>query len=89
MMIEGKGLGNKRVNRVNVSLSNRYFSKLKRLSISCNMRWTTLAGLMIEMFLNDATLMKKIQDEYCTEPIFRVLPMNDKPKNYVIYGENQ
>lgn len=88
-MIEGKGLGNKKVNRVNVSLSNQYLSKLKKLSISCNMRWTTLAGLIIEMFLNDAYLMKKIQDEYCTEPMYRVLAMNEKKHNFHIYGEDQ
>jgi hypothetical protein len=87
-MVEGKGLGSKKVNRVNISLSNRYFNKLKKLSISCNMRWTTLCGLIIEMFLNDQYLMKRIQDKYCTEPIYRVLPMNDKEKNYVIYGED-
>lgn len=87
-MIEEKGLGNKKINRVNISLSNRYFSKLKKLSISCNMRWTTLSGLIIEMFLNDPRLMKKIQDEYCTEPIYRVLAMNEKKRNFHIYGED-
>lgn len=86
-MIEEKGLGNKKINRVNVSLSNRYFSKLKKLAISCNMKWTQMAGLIIEIFLNDPHLMKKIQDEYCTEPLYRVLPMNDEKKGYTIYGD--
>jgi hypothetical protein len=82
-MIEGKGLGGKKVNRVGVSLSNRYDSKLRKLATACNMKPTTLAGLLIEKCLDDALLISRIQKEYCTQKAYRVVIVNNE---YVLSG---
>ena len=47
-MIEGKGLGGKKIHRVNVSLTNKQAFKLNRLATACNMKPTTLAAVLIE-----------------------------------------
>jgi hypothetical protein len=85
-MIEGRGLGDKKVNRVNVSLSNRYLRMLHKLAVSCNMRPTSLAGLLIERSLANPQLIRQLQDEYCTDPQYLVLPINIENKKFIIYG---
>lgn len=60
-MIEGKGLGGKKVNRVNMSLTNKVDKKLRRLATACNLSHTTLAALLVEMSLNDSQLIHKLQ----------------------------
>jgi hypothetical protein len=45
-MIEEKGLGGKKVNRVGISISNEYDSKLRKLATACNMKHTTLQGFL-------------------------------------------
>lgn len=74
-MIEGKGLGGKKVNRVNVSLSNKYETKLRRLATACNMRPTTLAAWLIELSLDSTELVASIQDHYNVHKAYRVLPV--------------
>jgi hypothetical protein len=86
-MIEGKGLGGKKVNRVNVSLSNKQNSKLRRLATACDMKPTTLAGMLIEKGLNDAGLVSELQREYCKESAYRVVVVNNNGElNYVLTG---
>ena len=75
-MIEGKGLGNKKVNRVNVSLTNKVNNKLNRLATSCDMKPTSLAGLLIEMSLNDTKLVQQLQDENGIHNAYKVVPVN-------------
>lgn len=77
-MIEGKGLGNKKINRVNVSLTNRVNLKLNRLAISCNMKPTTLAGILIEIGLNEPELINKLQYKYNVTPQYKVTPILNK-----------
>ncbi|NMD69614.1 hypothetical protein HHO41_04875 [Bacillus sp. DNRA2] len=72
-MIEGKGLGNKKVNRVNISLTNKESAKLNRLATACNMRPTTLAGMLVERCLNDVNIINEIQSEYCTYSAYRIV----------------
>lgn len=74
-MIEGKGCGGKKVNRVNVSLSNHYDTKLKRLATSCNMKPTTLAALLIELSLDSTELVAMLQDRYNVHNAYRVIPL--------------
>lgn len=74
-MIEGKGLGGKRINRVNVSLSNAYESKLRRLATACNLRPTTLAAILIETSLDDVMLVTELQKEHSVHGAYRVLPV--------------
>lgn len=77
-MIEGKGLGGKKINRVNVSLSNKYETKLRRLAAACNnMRPTTLAGLLIELSLDSTELVAVLQDRYNVHNAYRVLPIEN------------
>jgi hypothetical protein len=83
MMIEGKGLGGKKVNRVNLSLTNKQSIKLNRLATACNMKPTTLAALLIQKSLDDVQLVNELQKEYCTQSAYRVIVINNE---YVLSG---
>jgi hypothetical protein len=84
-MIEHKGLGNKRVNRVNVSLNNRTNTKLSKLATACHMRPTTLAALLIEKGLDNTQLILELQKEYNIHNAYRVLPVqSDGQIEYVL-----
>lgn len=86
-MIEGKGLGAKKVHRVNVSLTNKQSSKLNRLATACNMKPTTLAALLIQNSLDNVQLVNELQKEYCTEKAYKVVLINnDGELNYVLTG---
>jgi hypothetical protein len=86
-LIEGKGLGGKKINRVNVSLSNKIESKLRRLATACDMKPTTLAGMLIDIGLNDARLVSELQREYCKESAYRVVVVNNNGElTYVLTG---
>jgi hypothetical protein len=89
LMIEGKGLGGKKVHRVNVSLSNKESNKLARLATACNMAPTSLAGLLIEKCLNSAQLVAELQKEYCTQRSYRVVLVNkDGELHYLLNGRD-
>lgn len=86
-MIEGKGLGGKKINRVNVSLTNKVNYKLNRLATACTMRPTTLAGVIIEMALNDPQTIDKLQGMYNVHTPYKVIPVrNNGEIDYVIRG---
>lgn len=86
-MIEDKGLGNKKINRVNVSLTNRVNKKLNQLAVACNTKPTTLAGLLIEMSLNDPKLIHKLQEQYNIYTPYKVVPVQNKGEiEYIIKG---
>lgn len=90
-MIEGKGLGGKKVNRVNMSLTNKDDSKLTRLAIACNMKKTTLAGLIVEKCLNNPQFVAELQKEYCTQRAYKVLLIKDYETgeyNYILSGRD-
>ncbi|MCM3618766.1 hypothetical protein M3936_14340 [Sutcliffiella horikoshii] len=89
-MIEGKGLGGKKINRVGVSLSNSYHKKLNRLAVSCNKKPTSLAGLILERCLDDALMVEQLQNEFGVYETYRVLPVkkHDAPDvTYMMKGE--
>jgi hypothetical protein len=86
-MIEGKGLGGKKVNRVNVSISNKFSLKLNRLATACNVKPTTLAGKLIERCLNDPGVVSEFQKEYCTQSAYKIVVINNGGElNYVLRG---
>jgi hypothetical protein len=87
-MIEGKGLGGKKVHRVNVSLTNRLSVKLNRLATACNIKPTTLAGLLIEKGLENALLIAELQKEYCTQAAYKVLLIRDFNNGEIKYVLN-
>ncbi|MFS0822194.1 hypothetical protein [Bacillus sp. 1P02SD] len=84
-MIEGKGLGSKKINRVNLSLSNSYNKKLNRLATACNMKPTTLAARLVELSLDNNKLVSQLQDEYCTHHAYRVIPVKKYGSNDIEY----
>jgi hypothetical protein len=86
-VIEGKGLGGKKVNRVNLSMTNKLSLKLNRLATACNMKPTTLAGLLIERCLNDPRIVSELQKDYCTEKAYKLVFINNQGElNYVLSG---
>lgn len=86
-MIEGKGLGGKKIHRVNVSLTNKQSFKLNRLATACNMKPTTFAALLIDKGLNDVGLVSELQREYCTQSAYRVIVVrNNGELNFVLSG---
>lgn len=86
-MIEEKGLGGKKVNRVGISLTNRYDSKLRKLATACGMGHTTLAGLLVEKCLDNAQMVAALQKEYCIQSAYKVVVINNKGElNYVLSG---
>jgi hypothetical protein len=87
-VIEGKGLGDKKVNRVGVSLSNEYLTKLNRLSTACHMKPTTLAGLLLERCLDDPIIVAALQKEFCLHTAYKVLPIKDYSTGKVEYQLN-
>lgn len=89
-MIEGKGLGNKKVNRVNISLSNKYNGKLNKLATSCRLKPTSLACLLVERCLDDPALIEELQNEYGVHLAYRIIPVkhfNSKDVSYILNGE--
>jgi hypothetical protein len=88
-MIEGKGLGNKKVNRVNISLTNKMSAKLNKLSTSCNKKPTTMACLLVEMCLNDPEIIFKLQQDYGVYSAYRVVPIKDFQTGELEYVLNE
>ena len=91
-MIEGKGLGGKKVNRVGLSLSNHYSNNLNKLATACGMRPTTLAAMILEMCLDDAMFISKLQNDYCKFAAYRIrLAYNHGSErfDYLLYDKNE
>lgn len=88
-MIEGKGLGGKRVNRVNLSLTNKTSSKLNKLATACNMKPTTLACLLLEIGLDSTELVNRLQDEYNVHGAYKILLVKDYKNNEIEYVLNE
>jgi hypothetical protein len=86
-MIEQFGCGNKKVNRVNMSLSNHYDTNLRRLATACGMYHTTLAGLILEKCLDSPILVQELQNEYCIQKAYKVvLVKKDGKIHYTLTG---
>jgi hypothetical protein len=88
-MIEGKGLGGKKVNRVNVSMTNKYSLKLNRLATACNMKPTTLAGMLIEKCLDNPQVITDLQREFCTHSAYKVLLVQKNGELHYILSDSQ
>lgn len=88
-MIEGKGLGDKKVNRVNLSLTNGYAKKLNRLAVACEMKPTTLACLLVERALDNQELVRDLQLEYGIHNAYKVEPVRNYDTGEVMYTLNE
>lgn len=75
-MQEGRGLGNKRVCRISVNVTNKMNNKLTKLATACGMPKTTLAALLIERCLDDPVIVSKLQQEFNKHAAYKVLPIN-------------
>jgi hypothetical protein len=84
-MIEEKGLGGKKLNRVGISLSNKYDSKLRMLATACGMGHTTLAGMLVEMCLDNADIVAELQKNRCKYTAYKVTPI----VTYQLYNGNR
>lgn len=71
-MNDDRGLGNKKINRVNLSLSNEYDQKLKMMAHACGKRPTELAGVLLEQILDSPEEMYRLQAQYCLYDAYRV-----------------
>ena len=76
-MVRDRGVGGKRVHRVNISVTNFDARNLNRLATSCNLRPTALAALLVVKSLNDPSVVKYLQDEYNLYEEYEVLPIFD------------
>jgi hypothetical protein len=86
-MIEEKGLGGKKVNRVGPSLSNHYDKNLRRLATACNMPHTKLAGEFLEYCLDNEDIFNCFQSKYCTQKAYKLRFVRNKGKvHYVLTG---
>ena len=86
-MQEGRGLGNKRVCRVGINLTNKQNNKLNRLAVACGMPKTTLAALLVERSLDDPILVSKLQQEFNKHAAYKVLPIKkDGETEYMFRG---
>lgn len=60
-----RGLGNKRVCRVSVSMTNEYDKKLSRLSIACGgMSKSRLADELLKIALDSPNVVKYLQERH-------------------------
>jgi hypothetical protein len=86
-MIEGKGLGNKRVNRVNLSLTNREMKNLKLLANACGIDHSVLARKILLLCLEDEMIVNKLQERYCTQRAYKVVFLrNNGEVHYTLTG---
>jgi hypothetical protein len=75
-MIEGKGLGGKRVNRLKLSLTNSDESDLAKLATACNMKKSELGYHMFQYLIHNPEFLNYIQKEYCTQKAYKVVLVN-------------
>jgi hypothetical protein len=82
-MIEGKGLGGKRCNRLATSITNKEESDLVKLSTACGMSKSEMTHYMINHCLYNGTFVSSVQKEYCTQKAYKVVLVN---KELVLTG---
>jgi hypothetical protein len=87
-LIENKGLGGKRINRYNISLSNHYDKKLNQFAMACNKvkKPTTLAALLVEFCLDNPEIVDLFQKEYSSAGSpYKVVPFKKHDRAEVEY----
>jgi hypothetical protein len=90
-MQEGRGLGGKKIARVNVRLTNEFEQKLNMLAVACNKKPGELARMLLEYCLDDARVVTFFQNEYCTRAAYRIRLVKDynaDKTEYILY-DNQ
>lgn len=88
-MIEGKGLGGKRVVRRSVSFTNKEESDLLKLATACNMNFAELVHEIVTGCMYDSVFVTNLQQQHCTQRAYRVrLVQNEGTVNYVLTGRD-
>jgi hypothetical protein len=82
-VIEGRGLGGKRINHRKVSLTNKEDNDLRKLATACNMPPTTLLWHFARKCLYDPMIMNEFQKQFCNQKAYRVVFVNGE---YVLSG---
>jgi hypothetical protein len=88
-MIEGKGLGGKRVSRYNLSLTNQESLNLERLARSVNKNPSVLIReIFFQCIYNDQFLQKYL-DEHCIEKAYRVVMLKTEGEaKFILTGRD-
>ncbi|QAT68075.1 hypothetical protein EQZ20_24700 (plasmid) [Bacillus glycinifermentans] len=66
--------------RVNPSLNQDTHRKLKKLAISCDMTKTMLAAEIIEMAVNNESVIDWFQKKYNVDDAYRIIPVKIQGK---------
>lgn len=83
-MIEEKGLGNKRVNAIKLSLTNRENGNLSKLATALNKRPAELAREILFLCLEDSLFVDQLQKNYCTQSAYKVRMVNKGGNIYFV-----
>lgn len=84
-MQEGRGCGNKKINRVNLSLDNKTNKKLNQLAVAVGMRPSVLARDILEKCLDDPLFVNKLQQEHNVHAAYKVLPISMNGETKYMY----
>lgn len=88
-MIEGKGLGGKRVSRYNLSLTNQEALNLERLARAVNKNPSVLIREIFFQTIYDPYFLRKYQDEFCKEKAYRVVMLNnERETKFILTGRS-
>jgi hypothetical protein len=82
-MIEGKGLGGKRINRVSASFTNKEDGDLNKLATACNKKQAEMLWILARRCLYDPMILNELQKEYCTQAAYKIVLVNGE---YVLRG---
>ncbi|MFJ5713095.1 hypothetical protein [Neobacillus sp. NPDC093127] len=82
-MIEGKGLGGKRINRINASFTNKEDGDIQKLATACNMKPAELVWILSRRCLYDPVIVDEMQKEYCTQSAYKIVLVNGE---YILRG---
>ncbi|MEH7490816.1 hypothetical protein [Neobacillus niacini] len=82
-MIEGKGLGGKRIARKGASFTNKEEGHINKLATACDMTPAELIWRMCRKCLYDPMILNEFQKEYCKEKAYRIILINGE---YVLSG---
>jgi hypothetical protein len=73
-MINEKGLGGKRINRLNMSITNEDEKNINMLATACGKRYAaTIAYEILSRGLKDISLLNELQKEYCIQSAYRIV----------------
>jgi hypothetical protein len=82
-MIEGKGLGGKRIARKAASFTNKEEGDINKLATACEMSPAELIWRLVRRCLYDPMILNEFQKEYCTQAAYKIVLVNGE---YILRG---